>query len=119
MVKANELRIGNWVLSNGVEIQIALDNIKWHPTMIPIPLTPEILEKCGFTLENDNISKYWKLVINRTEVISIEDDGSVGLNAENESSKQGYATYPDICKYLHQLQNLIFSLTGKELQYTP
>lgn len=83
----------------------------------PIPISPSVLVACGFILTDDKISKFWKLVIDRTAVISIEDDWSFGLNAENETSSQGFASPPDLCKYLHQLQNLYFSLTNTEIVY--
>lgn len=138
MVNANELRIGNWiteeilgrveiatvapnqviVLVNHMDVDrkeskknitLALSEIKG------IPLTAELLEKAGFILTDDGISPYHKLVLNRTEAISIEDDFSFGLNAENENSKMGFASHPDLVKYVHQLQNLYFALTGTEL----
>jgi hypothetical protein len=130
MIQANELRIGNKILNSDNEIvtvtelrdEFYLNESKhgqYYATSNPIPLTPEILEKCGFVKEDDKISTFWKLILNRSEAISIEDDGSFGLNAANASSSEGYASSPDLCKYLHQLQNLYYSLTGTELNYTP
>jgi hypothetical protein len=139
MITANELRIGNWVMAgkiakadkdgkptseykaNYIQLQLSdfTDERFWGGLGIiigPIPLTPEILEKAGFIKEDDGISEYHKLVICRSEVISIEDDWSFGLNAEDESSKQGYASSDGVCQYVHQLQNLYFALTGTELE---
>lgn len=135
MIQASELRIGNWVKTNtqivgtnspefGKITQIYMDGFsvdyhypsKWYE---PIPLTPEILEKCGFEKVDDGISPFYKLIISKTEVISIEDDWSLGLNAKNEKSTQGYATNANICQHLHQLQNIYYALTGEELNYQP
>jgi len=140
-MNANELRIGNWIIEYGIdyvmdnkiidrddkqfiivdchvikELQYETENSVLYA---PIPLTPEILEKCGFEKVDDGISPFYKLIISKTEVISIEDDWSLGLNAKNEKSTQGYATNANICQYLHQLQNLYYALTGQELTYQP
>lgn len=132
MINANELRLGNWLKNNnaiseifnpyhqviGKDISDLCENPlheAWQQ-IEPIPLTPEILEKAGFTKEDDGISVYYRLVINRTECISIEDDWSFGLNAADELSTQGYASNPELLKYVHQLQNLYFALTGTELE---
>jgi hypothetical protein len=133
-IAINELRIGNWVYPNDENATpypvLGLLKDKWiccwenvigdieyvkYSDAQPITLTPEILKKCGFEKVKDGKMPYWKLVINRTEVISIEEDWSVGLNATDETSSQGYATNENRCKYLHQLQNLYFALTGQEL----
>src|SRR5688572_32124559 len=59
MVAANELRIGNWIfIDNGerpkYEYQITAHDIEEiegnGADCFPIPLTPEILEACGFTV---------------------------------------------------------------------
>lgn len=79
----------------------------------PIPLTPEILEKCGFE-KVDHIHGYsfWSIIRKRKQynvpVISIY---------ENKTEINGYII--NHITYLHQLQNLYFALTGKELTYTP
>jgi hypothetical protein len=127
MIQASELRLGNLIwarLSSGNTV-----NVTVHTEIIqeilngapyePIPLTEEILEKCWFKKVKDYGTAYWKLTINNSEAISIEDDFSIGLNAPNELSTQGYASYPNICSSVHQLQNLFFALTGTELKINP
>ncbi len=72
----------------------------------PIPLSPEILEKCGFEKDrygfgfsNSNFSLYW------TEK---RPERFLPCWKENVSS--------DInLRYLHQLQNCFYVLTGEEL----
>jgi hypothetical protein len=76
----------------------------------PIPLTEDILLKCGFKLRDDKffgkrIKKYTYLEVNITgkRTIIYSEDG---------------ARFVDISytNYLHQLQNLYFALTGEELK---
>lgn len=127
MIQANELRIGNWLYVYGNTIntyqtskpkQVNIEFLKAinveneeRPNGIltwfnPIPLTPEILEKCGFeywTLDHfckDPNDAYWvhnkmKFAINNIKWTVQKLD--VKIN------------------YLHQLQNLYFALTGEEL----
>lgn len=72
MINANELRVGNYIL-----VEIEPDLPRWHkvqPTDIyvlgsilpfkvePIPLTPEILEKCG-ALELPNWRHFAKSMV--------------------------------------------------------
>jgi hypothetical protein len=72
---------------------------------LPIPLTPEILEKCGFLAGADHMKGQWVFV----NGASLFPDGQ-------------YFTYLDqrrplsTVKYLHQLQNLYYRLTGQELE---
>jgi hypothetical protein len=117
MIAANELRIGNWYVNQwGEYLQVdadlfGSDNLESYP--IPIPLTPEILEKCGF--EKDNSSKYggYLIGIGEGEKIRIVNDESIGWHYP----LNGYRR--PITNYLHQLQNLYFALTGEELNYMP
>ena len=71
----------------------------------PIPLTPEILETCGFVFESGI-----DYVIKETGFAVYFDDGNCELANHD---------YPVHIKHLHQLQNLFFALTGTELNYTP
>lgn len=121
MVKANELMIGNYVL----DVEPYNDFVKVQPHHIarlventghvyrPIPLTPEILEKCGFVFnEKGNLGLEFParmaLIFNKGNV------GELDFAQDNNriSFKFGHI------KYLHQLQNLYFALTGLELDFT-
>jgi len=103
---AKELRIGNWVMYNDkntepiphpVKIDISdlllLQNGVKECVYNPIPLTPEILEKCDFYGTNFPAQ------------LSVSNNGNYywgnGINIEVKS--------------LHQLQNLYFALTAEEL----
>lgn len=82
----------------------------------PIPLTPEILEMCGFKFITD-----WSIKEN-DGVCYRKDLGWLRLETGMMSSrwvtlvdKQGISTGVNI-EYLHQLQNLYLDLTGEELE---
>ncbi len=127
MIAANELRIGN-IFKNGViesiplagwnedGFDVNLNAIAWCTLedLEPIPLEPEILEKCGFVKIND--TDFHKQLYKKENC-----DYYICLES-NEMIKYG-GSYGDYCeigdveiKYLHQLQNCYFVLTGNELE---
>lgn len=126
-MREQELRIGNWIIDcfdkrNGEEIQVDLDFLQAinnfyrsnspYP-MKPIPLTEEWLLKFGFKEDNrfsglrvlslELEEAYVKIVYFNNRYITIEIDGNRALTE---------------IKYVHQLQNLVFSIDGKELVIT-
>lgn len=133
MIKANELRIGNFLkdqqsgeilivdelTATGIAT-IVLDRSKyplkegWQA--VPIPLTPEELEKCGF--EN-------KLSIAGFPTGLYQKNGlDIGYSGDDIVLDQYSARFKSEglfvkVKYLHQLQNLYYALTGEELEYKP
>lgn len=83
-----------------------------------IPLTPEVLDKCGLTRHKCGMSgaDMWQGM----DGWSINDrffSGWLFRGNGKELKLVGY--YNSKIKYLHQLQNLYFALTGEELQYKP
>lgn len=105
---ANELRIGNWVACEGKTYKVNI-NILQSFTVSPvwmdaIPLTPEILERCGF--EKVGFTQWSNDLFTLTDV---DEDGYLFSKSK---SIEVIATI----KYLHQLQNLYFSLTETELK---
>lgn len=107
MIKANELRLGNWVLDvydNKVKVTIIDDTVDWAK---PIPLTPEILEKSGFVKQME-----W------TYCIEIQVGQKLVYYLGEKGWSIGNKNYSDFenLKYLHQLQNLYHALTGEELE---
>ena len=118
-MKANELRIGNWVAINERQFQTNLDGIKTAHRLDPIPLTEEWLERFGFNqfdesdffipLDSDkslilmNVRGYWYPRIQQEAEMSHQYIQEVNLN---------------YVKHVHQLQNLYFALTREELQFT-
>ena len=133
MIKENELRIGNLVycpimdginkndiykvkviFNDAVKIDIGLDAIQQlslngikGSDVKPIELTEEWLIKFGFEIEDE----YLTLQIN--DVIDIVWVGYLSLNIEGNIV---FLSQYEL-KYVHQLQNLYFALTGSELQY--
>ena len=104
-MKANELRIGNYVNWIDGKIQeITGKDIHWKEKndntelspfdFAPIPLTEEWLLKFGFRESNKYLFKY-----------------KLGLKKRGDNY-----FYDNISiKHVHQLQNLYFALTGEEL----
>lgn len=139
MIQANELRIGNYIADRGNKVwqinhwescnkvgskgaEIVIDGKSYgfgHPLteeidyLQPIPLTPELLEKAGFTKSVFNQNKYYK------DMGSLPNNNVLWINLENKDAKIRSESagmlefiYP---KHLHQLQNLFWCLTGEEL----
>jgi hypothetical protein len=122
MINIKELRIGNLVKADNakiwnedynnsiveVDIDILLDIFRDESLFSPIPLTPELLKQCGF--ERHDLSNNSQQYYTYTKV------------AFTFNSLHGWWYYNrnlDIQpKYLHQLQNLFFALTGTELEIT-
>jgi hypothetical protein len=114
MITAAELRIGNWILDFGIACKV-------HPLIIarlvtienegkicinidPIPLTEEVLIKAGF-VEQDMTgdSSEWYIPGERS-LFSLIKENKFCYNYKTEIN------------YLHQLQNLHYVLTSKELE---
>lgn len=121
-MKANELRIGNWIMlldkttqvdvvdyNQVIETEYGLVNLK---NVKPIPLTEEWLLNFGFETYTTEKSKVYKLgnfmVI---YVLKGRFAGNKYLKAFNIS----FSEFGHI-KHVHTLQNLYFALTGEELQ---
>lgn len=114
-MKASELRIGNLLRFSGEPVAINAGFIHdcdyWNKNperqdavsfenVEPIPLTDEWLEKFGFNkFPNQNkydMDKFWACKLSNGNEWHFED-------------------LECIVKYVHQLQNLYFALTGEEL----
>lgn len=127
-MKANELRIGNWVLSDpyGIPSRITRANFisDDFDYLEPIPLTPEILEKCGFirTSINNPFFNMASLTISREMEISVHNAGTPNemiflSETDGQRSVVVIRNFDyDGKTYVHQLQNLYFALTGEELE---
>jgi hypothetical protein len=104
MIEAKELRIGNWVYalkSKPEPVKIDDDRFPIYATRdySPIPLTPEILKKAGFII-SEAVAEADIIELNRAPYY-------FELKTGNEKV---------VIKYLHQLQNSFFALTGQELE---
>ena len=134
MIDAKELRIGNWVSENVLGycrvhganttyayLEINNLTIDKKPEMViytintsslsPIPLTPDILGKCGFEQERESVL-YFKISIGELLIsCRLEYNTFYVSEGEHDIIEVGYKI-----QSLHQLQNLYFSLTQKELE---
>lgn len=124
-MKASELRIGNFIerkiegigniswtkkRADYSEIEWASRHIeKFNLEHKPIPLTEDWLIKFGFEYKNFNETKsvYWHI-------------GDFGINVFDQKgfrcNQKGLLIGSKI-QYVHQLQNLYYALTDKELVY--
>ena len=131
-IKATELRIGNYVsesYSNGVFEVVNINSDKFefvdmnhinfkaigrYPinSIKPIPLTSEILLKSGFEIGEKRT--YSKEIESLSFCVYI--DGEI-LELNSLILWQSDAVYfRGVLKYVHQLQNIYFSLIGEELE---
>jgi hypothetical protein len=121
MIKANELRIGNLVLIDGEESEIHGGLIADFETdcfdgkIEPIPLNEEWLIKFGF--ERRVFAQRNEYIL----IIDIDNQKHFIEFAFPRNEKIQVIMYYDKCfykhiKYVHQLQNLYFALTGQELE---
>ncbi|OBW43505.1 hypothetical protein AB670_00034 [Chryseobacterium sp. MOF25P] len=136
-MESKELRIGNFVSTSidGTVIYI-VEEIKMHGLFLsnqrsitdigevqyhnihPIPLTEEWLIKFGF--KNINLKYHGNVELIGLYLENIDSHLTFDKNEwrleQNEDWRDGgnHHDLPNI-EYVHQLQNLYFSLTGKEL----
>jgi len=118
-MKASEMRIGNWVNKSNLDksvirdYQIGVHDLcQWENSHYkPIPLTEEWLVKFGYKVE------------------FYGGQGNIGYSVFVKGlgrlfSHDGLIWHPSMalgnffkaeCQYVHQLQNLYFTLTGQEL----
>lgn len=114
MIAANELRIGNWFLDTDGDYQQVEElpaklnafgnRWEWIKHLQPIQLTPEILEKCGFTIHEGRKS-YPFYRYKHLSLMGRSNGFCINVNH----------IYVYI-QSVHQLQNLYFCLTGQELE---
>ena len=109
MIKANELRIGNWIYSTGLHeykkvrgVMLTESDETLSILYKPIPLTEDMLVKCGFEcfeFDNGQPNQYRF----KSRLIVIRDNVFVDYGSDVK------------IYHLHTLQNLIFAITGEEL----
>ena len=124
MITANELRIGNWLeFDNYIQpskfIQVGRrffssasidgteENFRVSEYYHPIPLTEELLLKCGF-YHNEKIE--YRLHCPEFPITIDIDDFGIQISDSWEFGS---------IQYLHELQNLYYALTKTELIITP
>ena len=120
-MQASELRIGNYVSNQTGELRdiligkphkFLIGDFVWADGYVPIPLTKEWLLKFGFEKRDKTEDGIIYGILNFTLIYgrTYDNDFCYFLNG-----------YHNDChlKYVHQLQNLYFALTGTELIYKP
>ena len=136
-MEAKDLRMGNWVYNPIQKINILvdfnvlnlirLDNLRYareikkgEECFQPIPLTEEILLKCGFDkikIEHEEYSGFeYELSLGTYSKILVLDDFSYSIVCK-KIEDNSVCFDKDILTSLHQLQNLYFALTNEELKY--
>lgn len=126
MLKPEQLRLGNYIYSEvtTVNVKVTTQVLKLIESEIktkelsrykPIPLTEEWLLKFGFERKFFNkeetprwINKSFYMFIDAVWYITFKRDGYVSFIA--------FDCFLKDLRYVHQLQNLYFALTGKELE---
>lgn len=117
-MEARELRIGNWVNTMKGHrqcIDVMCDCVNFEDierdifdNIDPIPLTEEWLVRFGIHIDGQSISL-------KSGTIGVIQRGREGMFKYYLQSPFGMV-HLDSIKYVHQLQNLYFSLTGEELE---
>ncbi len=135
MVNASELRLGNLVgglfgvcvvdrIQKGTVIVLsdykATKGRRYADTLElePIPLSMDILSKCGFEREQlergtDEGGHYYSMRLSEDKYVDL----SILSGDKNEEFEVFLFPYDTLrYQYLHQIQNLFHSITGKELE---
>ncbi len=117
MIKANELRIGNWVYFDLHYKQITDFEILEYSSRNgkPISLTPEILEKAGFKKGEGYEIENLYLFLKNCDAFFMFNRGYDILRCW-ASDGGDTSTVISSINHLHQLQNIYFALVGEELE---
>ncbi len=126
-MEARDLRIGNLIkdcegvifrvagMPQNGGVNITADSTTYKiDVFLPVPLTEDILLKCGFELKGDVYTiccedGWCYLIIDK-------GDMSASIQQDDEDIRHDYPCLKlSTTQYLHQLQNLYFALTGEEL----
>jgi hypothetical protein len=123
MIQPSEFRVGNYIIENDSlsSIHSLTDgiNIVDHPygedkqiipAISPIPLTEEWLLKCGF-LVHPGQTFWFKKSLPEIRIYKYND---VWIS-DSDTEDHNMIKLPHKVHYVHQLQNLYFSLVGTEL----
>jgi len=127
-MKIQELRIGNWYMSVKFQQPVMCDLLDFYDLCAksdgvyddppinemfsPIPITEEWLGKFGFKKHKAEDNYFYKKWGNNGVEFIFNSDRYSRNVFEYELGSNKYKQI----KYVHQLQNLYFALTGKELE---
>ena len=121
---AKELRVGNFVTAIRCDNSQIIDQVKQlHESYVvtkfdwgkvePIPLTEEWLTKLGFK-QTEKIAQKIIRSVGRLGVLNVEKSKPFEIKLSYWVDDDGILISK--IKYVHQLQNLYFALTGEELE---
>lgn len=130
MIQANDLRVNNLLIKHGEIVKVVDIGLKhisdknyyircdgdncgyWIDQFKPIPLTEEVLLKCGFVSKSiyDDFELNGFKIQSTVRRCDTNERSSFFLNLGEESESLN-----NRIDYLHQLQNLYWFLCGKEL----
>lgn len=127
-MKINELRIGNYIEQpNGINNVFIIEKIEeehlintfYIIEVKPIELTMEWFMRFGFIKVEKINYDYWQLIASHYTYFGAENPLKISI-----SGGEVFKLFLDdkfllFIKYVHQLQNLYFSLTGNELIIDP
>lgn len=127
-LRSKDLRVGNYVNYNNTvhivnEIQKNTIKISWidsknikedefdclYKNILSLPLTNKEIEKFGYIKDDNNLIENRDLYINNSDYIIENNNGTIWLC--NQFGRIA------IIEYVHELQNLYFSLKNEELKY--
>lgn len=129
MIPVKELMIDNWINDKeGTDFYFQVEARHFMSGSIshfrPIKITPQLLEKIGFEKQNYALSYviykkyvgedcfYFEFKFYRNDVKTKDCCMLCGNGGYDD---EGEMEITESCKYIHQLQNIHFSLTGIEL----
>lgn len=130
-MKAAELRIGNKVnrhFENGepeeidcsvrdiFDCQRAENEKEFKFSFSPIPLTEEWLLKFGFTKKGSHYFEF-PATSHLLEIQEMKSNLGITFHLITKRRVEPRSAIGNALKFVHQLQNLYFALTGEELNY--
>jgi hypothetical protein len=109
VTSVDKLNVGVGKYDDGEVVHIFSQKMKY---IQPIPITEEWLVKMGFEKDGNN---YYTHIGERFDLVVTWDTIDKCFYTELRPL-EGNSLQID-CEYIHQLQNLYFTLTGKELEF--
>jgi hypothetical protein len=120
MIEARELRIGNWVFddySGNMIVTAILTGNKYKLVDLQKRNNAPSGRYELKSITGIPLSTYWLERFNIDEYGTYYQAGADSWSLVDDSG-DGVTIYLGSCKYVHQLQNLYFALTGTELEFT-